>query len=199
MAYLNPLKLDSPTAVGNILTQKVGIPQQSLAKIVDIAEVIELPKGHLLFHTGKVDRNIYFMAQGIARVFYNHGDGTATLCFNSEGEILLSLKSYIEKKPGYENIELLEPSRLIHLKAVELDRLFESDINIANWGRKIFELELINTEERLMGKLFKTASERYHELIQTQPQLLQRVQLGHIASYLGISQVTLSRIRSETR
>lgn len=188
-----------PAAVEAILTQALAIPHDSLSKLTGIARVIDLPKGHLLFSAGKLEHDIYFIVRGIARVYYYRGDHTATLCFNNEGEVLISLKSYIENRPGYENIELLEPSRLLQLKTNDLIKLYTSDIHIANWGRRLAELELIKTEERLMSKLFNTASERYRELIQKQPELLQRVQLGHIASYLGISQVTLSRIRAEVR
>lgn len=189
----------APAAMESILTHTFGIPGDSLAKLIGIVRIIDLPKGHLVLGAGKLERDIYFMVQGIARVYYYRDGNAATLCFNSEGDVLISLKSYIENQPGYENIELLEPSRLLQLKTNDLNKLYASDIHIANWGRRLAELELIKTEERLMSKLFNTASERYRELIQKQPQLLQRVQLGHIASYLGISQVTLSRIRAEVR
>ncbi|MEG2100855.1 MAG: Crp/Fnr family transcriptional regulator, partial [Flavobacterium sp.] len=81
----------------------------------------------------------------------------------------------------------------------KLQKLFEIDIHIANWGRKFAEKELIKTEERLISHQFSNATERYLELLQNNPQLIQRVQLGYIASYLGISQVSLSRIRAEIK
>ncbi len=116
-----------------------------------------------------------------------------------EGDPLISLRSYIQGTPGYENIELLETSELYRLRIADLRQLYASDIHLANWGRKLGEQELIKTEERLMSRQFKNAAERYEELLKNQPNLLQRVQLGHIASYLGISQVTLSRIRAEIK
>lgn len=200
MASMTPNRsATTPPTIAAIITRTLALPHDSLAKLVDIVRVIDLPKGHLLFNAGKLERDIYFVVQGLARVYYHRGGHTATLCFNSEGEVLISLKSYIEHRPGYENIELLETSKLIQLKTGDLNKLYASDIHIANWGRRLAEQELVKTEERLMSKLFNTASERYRELIQKQPHLLQRVQLGHIASYLGISQVTLSRIRAAIR
>jgi CRP-like cAMP-binding protein len=85
---------------------------------------------------------------------------------------------------------------LYRLKREAIHSLFEQDIHIANWGRKFAEQELIRTEARLISRQFSTASERYQELLRSNPDLLHRVQLGHIASYLGITQVSLSRIRS---
>ena len=181
--------------IGNIQ----AIPDTSLQKIQDISTTVQYPKGHILFEAGKYERDLYFVTKGIARIYYHHKTTDVTLAFGTEGEVLLSLMSYIAGKPGYEQIELLEPSELIHIRVADLQHLYATDIHIANWGRKLAEQELIKTEERLMSRQFKTATERYNELMSRYPQLLLRVQLGHIASYLGVSQVTLSRIRADIR
>lgn len=94
---------------------------------------------------------------------------------------------------------LLEDGELYKLSTKTLMTFFERDIHLANWGRKFAELELIKAEERLISLQFKSATERYKELLIDNPGLLQRVPLGHIASYLGITQVSLSRIRAEIR
>jgi CRP-like cAMP-binding protein len=107
------------------------------------------------------------------------------------------MKSYVENKKGYENVDLLEECDLYELKTTNLQKLFDDDIHIANWGRKFAEKELIKTEERLISRQFQTASKRYRQLLADNPDLLQRVQLCHLASYLGITQVSLSRIRAE--
>ncbi|GGG73745.1 cyclic nucleotide-binding protein [Parapedobacter pyrenivorans] len=199
MDSMIPQRANTTWDIDKIITRSLDIPVNSLRKITDIVRSVEFPKGHLLFRGGKVEHDMYFLAKGIAHAYYYHEANKVTLCFNSEGDALISLKSYIQHQPGYEHIELLEPCKLYHLKTASLYELYNSDIHIANWGRKLAELELIKAEEQLMSKLFKTASERYQELIQKQPSLLQRVPLGTIASYLGISQVTLSRIRAEVR
>ena len=83
------------------------------------------------------------------------------------------------------------------MKKQSLHELFGKDIHIANWGREFAEQELLKTEERFIGRQFKTSLERYRDLMNHTPDLLQRVQLGYIASYLGITQVSLSRIRAK--
>ncbi len=93
----------------------------------------------------------------------------------------------------------MEDSVLYRIANSTLQELYLHYIGLSNWGRKLAELELIKTEERLINRQFKTAAERYHELISNAPSLIKRVQLGHIASYLGITQVTLSRIRAELK
>ena len=109
------------------------------------------------------------------------------------------MKSYVENAKGYEDIELLEESVLYELNIQNLHHLFEQDIHFANWGRKLIEKELIKTEEKLISQQFLTAKERYIELLKNRPDLMQRVQLGYIASYLGITQVSLSRIRADIK
>ncbi len=180
----------------SIIAGKLNIPERSRQRIADIASPIHFPKGHLLFQAGKRQQDLYLIGKGIARVYYHHHANEVTLCFNTEGDALMSLKSYIANEPGYENIELLEPAELYHIKAPLLKQLLVNDIHIANWARKLAERELLKTEERLMSIQFKTAAERYTDLLTKQPYLIRRVSLGHIASYLGVTQVTLSRIRA---
>ena len=108
-------------------------------------------------------------------------------------------KSYVNNQQGYESMELMENSVLYLLKRKDLHELFKEDIHIANWGRKFAESEFLQTGERLISLLFTTASERYMKLIQNNPELLQRIPLECLASYLGITPVSLSRIRAKLK
>ena len=113
--------------------------------------------------------------------------------------VIISMNSYVTKNKGYENIEALENCTLYELSSDILDQLYQQDIHIANWGRKFAERELLKTEQRFIDRLIGTSTERYLKFMKNHPTLLQRVALGHIASYLGITQVSLSRIRSEIK
>lgn len=154
-------------------------------------------KGHILIHADKIEKSIYFVKQGIVRAYTTTADNQITFWFGKEGDTVISMKSYIQNQRGYEDIELLENSALYELKTDHLKELFNTDIHIANWGRVFAEQELIKTEERLISRQLGTAKERYKQLLKLSPDLIKRVQLGHIASYLGITQVSLSRIRAE--
>ena len=85
---------------------------------------------------------------------------------------------------------------MLHAYTYKSDK---KDIHIANWGRKFAERECIKSEQLFISRQFKTSLERYQDLIADYPDILQRVPLGIIASYLGISQVSLSRIRAKIR
>ena len=175
------------------------LPEKALHKILERLSEVHYPKGHYLIESNKTENDIYFIKEGMARAFCYNNDTEVTFWFGKEGDVVLSFNSNIFNKPGYETIELLEASRLYHIKATELKELYQEDIDIANWGRRLSEYELVKTEERLISRQFKSALERYEELIKGDPSLLNRVSLGNIASYLGVTQVTLSRIRAEIR
>lgn len=169
---------------------------ESTAKLVQISKKITAKRNSLLIEQDKIQKDIYFLASGLARVYYETPNRQITLGFVSPGGTLISMNSYVHDTPGYENIDLLEDSVVYQIDQKQLFDLYESDIAIANWGRKMAELEFIKAEQRTMSKLFNTAQERYAELLQKYPQYIQRIKLGYIASYLGVSQVTLSRIRA---
>ncbi|MDR2914572.1 MAG: Crp/Fnr family transcriptional regulator [Tannerella sp.] len=175
------------------------LPDVSKSKLKENIVEVHYPKGHILLRADKVEKDIYFIKKGIVRAYADFPDKEITFWFGKEGDTAISMKSYIEDEKGYENIELLENCELYKLNTGSLKKLFTEDIHIANWGRKFAERELIKTESLFISRQFKTASERYKELIKDNPDLILRVQLGHIASFLGITQVSLSRIRSEIK
>lgn len=185
--------------ISNVLDKVCKLSLTSKSKIIEAITEVEYPKGYCLLNADKVERNIYFIRKGIVRAYTLSEDDEVTFWFGKEGDTVVSMRSYVSNKKGYENIELLEDCILYKLNVNTLNHLYTTDVEIANWGRKFAEQELLKTEERLIARQFKTAKERYSDLINNQPELLQRIQLSHIASYLGITQVSLSRIRAKFR
>lgn len=177
--------------------KSLGADQAVLDQIIPLLQKEIFPKGYLLIQEGKVERSLFFLEQGIARAFLASEDKEVTFWFGAEGEVLLSMNSYFSNQPGYETIELLEKSVVYRIPYVSLMALYQDNLEMANWGRRFAESELIKAEKRFISQRFKPAAERYDEFAQNFPELTGRVQLGHIASYLGVSQVTLSRIRAE--
>ena len=185
--------------IKTILDSIYELPDSSGRSIIEVITEIAYPKGYRLLNADKTERNIYFIRKGIVRAFIDSSDDEITFWFGKEGDTVVSMRSYVAHQKGYENVELLEDCILYKLNVTALNALFATDIHIANWGRKFAEQELLKTEERLIARQFRTASERYDELIRNNPELLQRIQLSYIASYLGITQVSLSRIRKKIK
>jgi len=185
--------------IDQIINTIFPLPELSKLNLIQHISEVSHSKGFCLMEANKVIPYIYFLKKGIVRAYASTENNDITFWFGTEGEPVVSMKSYVDEKPGYESIELLEDCDFYVLETEKLKNLFNEDIHIANWGRKFAERELVKTEELIISRQYKTALERYKDLIKEKPYLLQRVQLGHIASYLGITQVSLSRIRSEIR
>lgn len=185
--------------IDEILDNIYPLPESSKLSLKKYITEVSHPKNFCLMEAEKIVPYIYFIKKGIVRAYASTAENDITFWFGSEGQTVISMRSYVEDKPGYENIELLEDCELYKLETESLRKLFSEDIHIANWGRKFAERELIKTEELIISRQFKTALERYKDLMRDKSDLLKRVQLGHIASYLGITQVSLSRIRAEIK
>lgn len=177
-----------------------NMPEESVLRLSGSVEQVNFPKGIHLFEAGKVESRVYFISTGIARAYMRGNDGKdVTFWIGKEGDTLVSLKSYVHGEPGYETIELMEDSELYRIRREDLERLYHEDIEIANWGRKFAETEFISTEERLITMLYTNATDRYTRLLENNPDLLKRLPLECLASYLGITPTSLSRIRARIR
>lgn len=180
-----------------ILDNIYELPKESKQTIQDIAIEKSFPKGHILLQADKFENKLYFIKEGVVRAFSYHDQGEITFWFGEEGATILSMQNYVENKKSYENIELLVDCELYEINFDKLNTFYLSDIHIANLGRKLAEKELLKVERRIITRDLLPAKERYEALLSNQPTLFQRVPLKHIASYLGITQVSLSRIRKE--
>ena len=162
---------------------------------------MELPKKHILTSSFQNDKNFYFIKKGIARSYCVINDKELTSWFSTEGDIVFSTNNFYGNQQGYEYevVQLLENTVLYAVPIKDLEKLYQTNIEIANWSRILHQEAFIMNEKRLISRLYKSAEERYIELLQTRPDLFQRVNLGYIASFLGISQVTLCHLRNKIK
>lgn len=166
--------------------------------IVNACEIISCEKKTRLLNAGETSNSIYFINKGAARVYYLDKDGNEiTSWFLFENEFLISVYSFFTGLPGFEYIETLEDCSFITLKREKLNKLYEKHLAFNVVGRKLTEYYYIRNEIQTNELRMLTAKQRYQQLLSTNPKLLNRVALGYIASYLGISQETLSRIRKQ--
>jgi CRP-like cAMP-binding protein len=181
----------------DLIRQYHPITSASRKSIAENMKKLEVPKNSLLVREGLVCHQLYFLEKGCLRGFYNLDGKEVTHWFGFENNFVTSFYSFISRKPGIENIQVLEDSTLWSISYEELQHLFDQHSDLERMVRIIYEQYYIKLEERLMALQFKTARERYEQLILASPHILQRISLGQIASYLGISQETLSRIRGQ--
>ena len=107
--------------LNDIIGRICPLPQVPAARIAECAEMVRLPKGAMVVEAGRVETDIFFIANGIARAFVLSDQGReVTFWIGAEGTALLSLRSYVQDRPGYENIQLMEDSRLYRLHRDDL-------------------------------------------------------------------------------
>lgn len=156
-----------------------------------------LPKGYVLVPVGGICRNVHYMEKGLTRTFYLKEGKEVTERFSAENSFTCSMTGYLNNAPDGRQIELLEPSVIWSLPYEKLEKLYDEHREIERLGRYIITNDLLEMQRRLTDLQFKSAEERYAGLLVSNPTLLQRVPLGIISSYLGITQETLSRIRAK--
>jgi len=157
----------------------------------------EFPKGHLLFRQGEVCRHIFYIEKGLARIYYNSSNGKEiTAWFFAENSFLTAHDSFYQRKASPTYCELLEDSVVYSLKYTDVEAMLNENHELAKFAfHAVFELAKKLTEF-INGIKFQSAEERYNALMHNYPNIFQRAKLGHIASFLGITQETLSRIRA---
>ena len=166
--------------------------------IEQIATEITIKKNELLQQVGHTCKTIYFLKTGIARIFYYKDGIDITESFAFENNIIARVESLFTGKPSQKAIQILEDAEIISINATQLFKLYDSNPNIERLFRLIFEKAYVETVNRIESIQFHTADERYKHLLK-ETNYLQKIPLKHIASYLGITQVSLSRIRATSK
>lgn len=162
-----------------------------------IAKKLELPKGHTLIRENTVCNYLYFVETGLTRTYYYKDGKDVTDWISPENTFAVSILSFITRKPDRRIIELLEPSILYSFHYDKLEELYSKFHEIEKLGRLLVSSGLVQLQQKFDDIHFTTATQRYQTLMETNPSFILRVPLGMIASYLGITQETLSRIRSQ--
>jgi CRP/FNR family transcriptional regulator, anaerobic regulatory protein len=155
----------------------------------------EVRKTHL-FKNGEICRHVYFIEKGFVRVFYYADGRDITSWFAKEGQIASATDSLFSGQASDYNIQLVEDSTLICVDYSKLELLFDKYPMVERLARLMTIDTYLKTEDRIKKMLFLTPEERYISLLESFPDIILRVPLGYIASYLGITQETLSRIRA---
>lgn len=176
-----------------------AIASPGLALRDDLSRLLRsevLPKKHLLLKQGQVARRIYFIKKGFARAYYLDPDGKEhTLWFMGQKDMMISVYSFFQQEPAFENIELLEESILQSVTYEELRDLYTDHSGFNYHGRKLTEHYYIKSEERAIMLRCRKPRERYNLLLKTHPHIFQKASQAQVATYLGIEPETLSRLR----
>ena len=170
--------------------------EEAIRSIGPHLSVVEKTKGTILIEEGGYHNYAYFLLEGVVRSYYLKEGTEVNIWFAFEEEMLGSLQNYVGK-PSNLSVELLEDCTLISLRLDSLREAAKSDLILNVFIRRILEEYAEFLEERLFGYQHMSSMDRYKHLLETDKKILERVSLTHVASYLGMSRETLSRLRGK--
>lgn len=158
--------------------------------------ILNLDKKHVLIKENQRHDFAYFVIKGAIRSYYLKDGVEINTWFAFENDMVGSLYNF-KDKPSRETIELVENSTLISINLKEIKPLMHSNIQIANFINVIIEDYALFLEDKIYFSQMMSSIDKYLILLDKEPQLFQRIPLTYIASYLGISRETLSRLRAK--
>lgn len=175
------------------------ISEATIRALVERVEPCCFPKRFRFVSAGACDGFAYFIERGMTRSFWMVDGEEITTSFSTEGGIVFSMDELYYGQPSEEFVETLEEVEAYRIRLDDLRELFATNIELANWGRIIHQNEYRRLHRSHKERLTLPARERYEAFCRQFPDVCRRAQLGYIASYLGITLPTLSRIRARKR
>lgn len=183
-----------PTVVSRMRSDwPVG--DSSLARLCSHLVECDFPKRCQLVKADTRCRNAFFVESGLTRSFWLVDGEEITTSFSVEGGIVFSMDELYYNRPSEEFVETMEPVKTFRISIDTLQQLLATDIDLSNWGRIIHQNEYRRLHRSHKERLTLPARERYEEFCRQFPQVSRRANLAYIASYLGITPATLSRLR----
>lgn len=179
------------------IKQITSLTITSQNELLSICKEVKFKKGVDIQSIGHTCKTIYFVEKGIVRIYYFKDGIDITESFEFENAFVARAESLFTGKPSNKAIQAIEDTTLIAIDSNKLFKLFDKHPDLERLFRKIIEQSYVNTVNRLESLQFHTAEERYKSLLKESPTILKRVPLKLIASYLGITPVSLSRIRAQ--
>ena len=172
------------------------ISKKAEKALLEISTEIKFHKGIDVQSIGHTCKTIYFVKQGCVRIYYFKEDIDITESFEFENAFVARAESLFTGKPSRKAIQAIEDTSLIAIDSTKLFKLFKLHHDLETLFRNIIEASYVSTVNRIESLQFNSAEERYLNLIKDYSNILKRVPLKFIASYLGITPVSLSRIRA---
>lgn len=169
-----------------------------LDKISNAHQLIHVPKGTYLLKPGQISDGYYCVESGLIRTYaLDPNANDITIDFIGENEIAIEVVSLFQRVASKENIQALTDCTCLYINYEDFQKLFHSVEGFTEWGRNWMAQQLFKVKQRSISMITETASDRYLELQQKHPEIIQHAPLKYIASFLGITDTSLSRIRAE--
>lgn len=170
-----------------------------LAEFKRLLVVVEAPPKTVLLAEGQVSKRAYFVRSGCLRAWFNQEGRDVSFQFYFEGQAVASLESFLTSQPSLFYLETIEPTTLWSLSRGDFDRILAQRPHLKDVLLEVAFQRMSDYQHLFLSWIKTSPEQRYADLLATQPQVAQRVPQQHIASYLGITPVSLSRLRRRAR
>ncbi|MCX2745453.1 Crp/Fnr family transcriptional regulator [Mangrovivirga sp. M17] len=184
-------------AFKNRINSLYTLPDEAFDKLEESTQTKTLKNNDFLLDYHSICRHIYYIKKGMVRIYYIKDGREITEWFAYDDNFCFSIISYFNEEPSNLIIQCIEDSEIILLPKKSLEKLSDIDLNISKLYRSMFATSLILSQYRMEALQFETAFQRYEKLMANDPEIIKRAPLKYIASYLGITFETLSRIRNQ--
>lgn len=179
------------------IRSRIDLPEESVGELTRCVIPCSFPRRHKIVEAGKRSGYAYFIEKGMTRSFWLVDGEEITTSFSLEGSIVFSMDELYYGFDSEEFIETIECVEAYAISVSDLRRLWAVDLALARWGLLIHQDEYRRLHRSHKERLTLSASERYEAFCLQFPDVCRRARLGDIASYLGVTLPTLSRLRSK--
>ena len=179
----------------NVIQQITPLSQKEKDLLSDALILRQIPKKFDLVEIGKISREVYFINKGCLQLFYNKDGEDATIFLATENMFLGTFTSFLTQQPSLEGLRSLEDCELLVLPKSVLENLYETMPKMNLIIRKILEQRFLSAQSIVTSFVLNNPEERYLQMLSNRPELFQRVPQHILATFLGITPVSLSRIR----
>ena len=177
------------------LTSISKLSESAIRDISDCLSVKTISNKQIIVPELSTSQHLYFIKKGVVRAFFYHNGKEITDWFGIENMIIGATVRNFPIKNTCHSVETLEETELVSVSFNDLEKLYQKHHDIERLGRLIAIQAIIFLQQKIDTQQLFSAKERYDEFVNRYPNLTNRVPLGYIASYLGMNQVTLSRVR----
>lgn len=182
----------------NQVVQRItDLPDPDLQLLDEITFEKPLKTNDFVLKQDAIGKYIYFVNKGMVRIYYLKDGRDITEWFAYENQFCFSISSYFNEIPSKLTIQCIEDCNILFIPKAKLEILANKNLNISRFYRQLLASSLNFSQLRMESIQFETALHRYEDLMKNNPQIIQRAPLKYIASFLGISFETLSRIRNQ--
>ncbi len=179
----------------NVVSRMLPLSQKEWDVFAECFIYRSVPRKFRLVAVGDVSREAYFINKGAARLFFEKEGEEISANFMFENNFVASLESFLLQVPSRQAIDTLEDCELLVLSKQRLEELIHKQPQFNLFSKAIAETAFIMLQRRASSFILDSAEERYMNMLQQRPEILERVPQHMIASYLGVTPVSLSRIR----